>query len=220
MIKYHLASIKFHQLYDIKIRLSFFISFLIIILLLLIYPKVSVKPYLLDAVDYKIIEQIDIPQTHQELEKLPTPARPSVPIAAETEDIAEDLTLDIFDFEDFDFLDTPPPPKPETGPQVKFIPYDDPPIPIGGYAAIKNNLIYPELAREAGIEGNVFVQFFVDKKGRVREAMVVKGIPNSGLNEAAVDAIRKTRFIPAKQREMAVGVWISVPVYFKLHEKH
>ncbi len=219
MIKHHLASIKFHQFDKIAIRISFFLSIVLIVILFLIYPKIMVRPYSFNEIAYNIIEQIDIPQTHQQIEKLPMPARPSVPIAAETEDIAEDLTLDIFDFEEFEFMDTPPPPKPEKGPKVKFIPYDDPPMPIGGYAAIKANLIYPDLAREAGIEGDVFVRFFVDKKGRVRETIVIKGIPNSGLNEAAQDAIRKTRFIPAKQREMAVGVWISVPVHFKLYKK-
>ena len=76
--------------------------------------------------------------------------------------------------------------------------------------------IYPEIAQEAGIEGVVVVQAFIDKKGRVKETIILKGIPNTGLDEAAMEAIRKTRFRPAKQRERAVGVWISIPVKFKL----
>jgi len=75
---------------------------------------------------------------------------------------------------------------------------------------------YPEIAKEAGIEGTVIVQAFVDKKGRVKETIILKGIPNTGLDEAAITAIRKTRFVPAKQRERAVGVWISIPVHFRL----
>ena len=98
-----------------------------------------------------------------------------------------------------------------SGPKVKFIPYDDPPKPI---CAIRP--IYPEIAQEAGIEGVVVVQAFIDKKGRVKETIILKGIPNTGLDEAAMEAIRKTRFRPAKQRERAVGVWISIPVNFKL----
>lgn len=135
MKNYHLSSLKTPQFDKIVTRISFILSLSILILLFLTYPKIMVKPYAFSDAEYRIIEQVDIPQTHQELEKLPMPARPSIPIAAETEDIAEDLTLDIFDFEDFDFLDTPPPPKPEDGPKVKFIPYDEPPLPIGGYAA-------------------------------------------------------------------------------------
>ena len=103
-----------------------------------------------------------------------------------------------------------PPPPPE-GPRVKFIPYDDPPVPL---RPIKPK--YPEIAQEAGIEGTVVVQVFVDAKGRVKETIILKGIPNTGLDEAAADAIRLVRFKPAKQRERAVGVWISIPVNFRL----
>ena len=59
-------------------------------------------------------------------------------------------------------------------------------------------------------------QAFIDEKGRVKETIILKGIPNTGLDEAAMEAIRKTRFRPAKQRERAVGVWISIPVNFRL----
>ena len=45
---------------------------------------------------------------------------------------------------------------------------------------------------------------------------MVKGIPNTGLNESAVEALRKTRFRPAKQRERPVGVWITIPINFRL----
>jgi len=75
---------------------------------------------------------------------------------------------------------------------------------------------YPKKAKENGVEGTVIVQFFVDEKGQVTETNILKGIPNTGLDEAAIAAIRKTRFLPAKQRERAVGVWISIPVNFKL----
>ena len=62
----------------------------------------------------------------------------------------------------------------------------------------------------------MFIQAFIDRQGRVIETTIIKGIPNTGLDEAAIEAIRKTRFRPAKQRERAVGVWISIPVNFKL----
>ena len=101
--------------------------------------------------------------------------------------------------------------KPSTEPKVKYIPYDDPPKPI---SAIRP--AYPETAQEAGIEGVVVVQAFIDKKGRVKETIIIKGIPNTGLDEAAIEAIRKTRFRPAKQKNKKVGVWISIPINFRL----
>ena len=75
---------------------------------------------------------------------------------------------------------------------------------------------YPDIAQEAGIEGQVIVQCFIDKRGNVKETIVLKGIPNTGLNESAVEAIKKTKFRPAKQRQTAVGVWITIPVTFTL----
>ena len=157
--------------------------------------------------DQIVIENIDIPQ-NQQIDNTPPPARPSIPVPTDDEDIADDVTLDDLDFDDFEAWDAPPAPS---GPKVKFIPYDDPPKPI---SAIRP--VYPEIAQEAGIEGVVVVQAFIDQKGRVKETIILKGIPNTGLDEAAMEAIRKTRFRPAKQRERAVGVWISIPVNFRL----
>lgn len=94
---------------------------------------------------------------------------------------------------------------------VRFVPYDDPPRPR---SAIRPK--YPQYAKEKGIEGTVIVQVFVNKKGRVTETTILNGFPNSGLDEAAIKAIRKTRFRPAKQRGESVGVWISIPINFRL----
>ena len=177
------------------------------IITFLIFPRVVNRVELEEEVQI-IIEQIDIPQTEQ-FDRPPPPARPSVPVESESEDIADDVTLDEFNLDDFDAWDAPPPP-PE-GPRVKFIPYDDPPVPL---TPIRPK--YPEIAQEAGIEGTVVVQVFVDDKGRVKDTVILKGIPNTGLNEAASTAIRAVRFRPARQRERAVGVWISIPVNFRL----
>ena len=155
-----------------------------------------------------IIENIEIRET-QQFETPPPPARPSIPIESEDEDLADDLTIEETDLDNFDAWDAPPPPP--SGPQFKFIPYDDPPRPI---TPIKP--VYPDIAQEAGIEGQVLVQCFIDEKGKVKETIVVKGIPNTGLNESAVAALRKTRFRPAKQRERPVCVWITIPINFKL----
>ena len=155
------------------------------------------------------IETFDIPQTEQI--KIPEPPpRPSVPIASEDEFFDEDITIEDTDFDDFEDWDAPPPP-PSEGPNVKFIPYDKAPKP-----KIHIRPIYPEIAQEAGIEGTVLILAFIDKKGKVTDTVVSKGIPNTGLDEAAVTAIEKTKFKPAKQGNSVVGVWISIPVNFRL----
>ncbi len=193
--------------YPLTVRVSGLIGVLLITFGFLFIPR-SFTTVVLDEAQIDIIKPIDIPLT-QQFDLPPPPSRPSVPIESEDEDLADDLTIEETDLENFEAWDAPPPP-PE-GPRVKFIPYDDPPKPL---TPIRPK--YPEIAQEAGIEGTVIVQVFIDKKGRVKETMILKGIPNTGLDEAAIEAIRKTRFKPAKQRERAVGVWISIPVNFRL----
>ena len=199
--------------YPIAVRVSTLISVLMLITLLVAFPRFTAKEFLEKEIQIEI-EQFDIPQT-QQFDLPPPPSRPSIPVESENEDLADDVTIEETELEDFVEWDAPPPP-PDEGPRVRFIPYDDPPIPIGGYCAIQRNIIYPEIAQEAGIEGTVVIQAFVDKKGKVTDTVVLKGIPNTGLNEAAMTAIEKTRFKPAKQRDRAVGVWISIPVNFRL----
>ena len=193
--------------YPVNVRLAGLVGISLVIIIFIIFPRFLASMEFED-VDQIIIENIDIPQT-QQIDNTPPPARPSIPVPSDDEDIADDLTLDELDFDDFSSLDAPPPPP--SGPRVVFIPYDDPPIALSPIRPT-----YPEIAQEAGIEGVVIVQAFIDKKGRVKETLILKGVPNTGLDEAAMEAIRKTRFRPAKQRERAVGVWISIPVNFKL----
>ena len=201
------ATLPIKYKYPITIRLATLTSVLLLIFTFLIYPRYLGMLELEDVELQEILIE-NIPQT-QQIERPPPPARPSVPVESEDEDIADDLTIEETDLDNFEAWDAPPPP-PE-GPRVKFIPYDDPPQPLSDIRPV-----YPEIAQEAGIEGTVVVQVFVDKKGRVKDTVILKGIPNTGLDEAATDAIRKVRFRPAKQRERAVGVWISIPVNFKL----
>jgi len=155
------------------------------------------------------IESFDIPQTEQM--KIPEPpARPSVPVASEDEFFDEDITIEDTEIEDFEDWEGP---GLGAGPEDEFIPYDQAPVPK---IPLSSLIVYPELAREAGIEGKVYVKAFINNRGIVTAVKILKGIPNTGLDEAAVTAIKKTRFRPAKQRERAVGVWISIPVNFRL----
>jgi protein TonB len=91
------------------------------------------------------------------------------------------------------------------------------PEPIGGISAIQKRVIYPEIARKAGIQGKVFVQAFIDEKGDVIKTKILKGI-GSGCDESALNAVKETKFTPAKQKDMLVKVQVVVPVLFKLNK--
>ncbi len=161
----------------------------------------------------QVIETFDIPPT-QQFQAPPPPSRPSIPVESDDPDLAEDITIEETVLEEFAEWELPPPP--DAGPRVKFIAHDEPPQPIGGYQAIAKQLEYPPVALAAQLEGTVIVQAFVNKKGVVTDALVLEGIPGMGMNEAAEKAVRATKFAPAKQRDLAIGVWIAIPIVFSL----
>ena len=161
----------------------------------------------------QIVESFDIPPTAQ-FTTPPPPSRPLIPVASEDEDLAEEITIEETGLEDFAW--EAPPPPPDAGSRVKFVAYEVPPIPIGGMQALLRNVHYPEVALEAGIEGRVVVQAFINEKGEVLETFILTGMPFTGLDEAAAKAVRRTRFKPATQRDKPVAVWIAFPINFTL----
>jgi len=179
------------------------------------YKKMGMK-----KVDRKVniasLEMEDIPVTEQE-KQAPAPARPTVPIASEDEDLPEDETIDLIDL-DLEAEAPPAPPPPESD-AIVFVPYDEKPEPIGGYAAIKRNLKYPEIARKAGVEGKVLVYAQIDEQGKVVRTRVMKSLGPNGCDEAAVRAIRAVKWKPAMQRDTPVKVWIMVPIEFQLSQR-
>lgn len=96
-----------------------------------------------------------------------------------------------------------------------FVAVEEMPQPIGGLQAIQSKIVYPEIARRAGIEGKVFVRAFVDENGNVVNAEIVKGI-GGGCDEAALNAILSSKFTPGKQRGKTIKVQVTIPVVFKL----
>jgi protein TonB len=74
---------------------------------------------------------------------------------------------------------------------------------------------YPDIAREAGVDGVVLVQALVGKDGRVKDVRVVKPIPM--LDDAAIKAVRQWVFKPALSNNKPVAVWVAVPVRFSLN---
>lgn len=96
-----------------------------------------------------------------------------------------------------------------------FVAVEEMPEPVGGIAAIQQKIVYPEIAKRAGVEGKVYVLAFVNEGGSVTDAKIIKGI-GAGCDEAALDAVKKTKFKPGKQRGVPVKVQVSIPIVFKL----
>ncbi|MCK5703780.1 MAG: energy transducer TonB [Cyclobacteriaceae bacterium] len=92
--------------------------------------------------------------------------------------------------------------------------------PIGGKeglsTTISENLKYPEEAKKQEIEGKVFIQFIIDKNGKVKKVQAVKGI-GAGCDEEAVRVVKEhTEWIPAQIIGKDVSTRMILPITFKL----
>ncbi len=161
----------------------------------------------------------DIQQTKQE-NRPPPPPKPPIPIEAPSSDVLEDIEIGDTEIDINEVVEAPPPPPKEDKKIVEeepvyFVAVEEMPEPIGGIGEIQKKIVYPEIAKRAGVEGKVYVLAFVDESGTVTDAKIIKGI-GAGCDEAALDAVKKTKFKPGKQRGKAVKVQVSIPVVFKL----
>jgi protein TonB len=81
---------------------------------------------------------------------------------------------------------------------------------------IAQNLRYPEIAAENGISGKVYVQFAVNSKGQVVDAVVVRGVDPALDKEAVRVVMASPKWTPGKQRGKAVKVQFTFPINFVL----
>ncbi len=88
--------------------------------------------------------------------------------------------------------------------------------PMGGY---QTRPVYPESARRRGIGGVTLLQFEVTANGRVGEIRIAQSAGDRDLDQAAIEAVKKWRFEPARRGAQAVAVWVEVPVKFELKGK-
>ena len=170
--------------------------------------------------EQETVDMKQIQQTQQEKEP-PPPPKPPVPQEVpnneviEQDDVDFDASLDMSES-----LDTNQGP-PDTGEEEEeeeqeiFMVVENQPELIWGMNSLREAVQYPDFAKKAGIEGRVIVQFVVDKEGNVTNPKVVRGV-HKMLNEAAVEAVKKQKFTPGKQRGEAVKVQMSLPVTFRL----
>ncbi|MBU1100837.1 MAG: TonB family protein [Bacteroidetes bacterium] len=204
--------LKYRRVYEI----SMILALAILIVAFKFFPKFEKEEVVLDGTQ-ELVQVEEVESTKQE-NLPPPPPKPPVPIEAPSDDVLEDIEISDTEIDLDEVIEAPPPPPPaeeeETDP-VFFVAVEQQPQPIGGIAGIQAKIVYPEIAKRAGVQGRVFIKAFVDEKGDVVKAEVLKGI-GAGCDEAAVAAVLKTKFKPGRQRGKPVKVQVSIPVVFKL----
>ncbi len=83
---------------------------------------------------------------------------------------------------------------------------------------IAKHVTYPSDAMENNIQGKVYLSFVVDKTGKVRDVVILRGIPGGGsLEKEALRVIKSLpNFTPGKQNGKAVNVKMTIPIKFQL----
>lgn len=165
-----------------------------------------------------VVQQVRFqPPPPPKQQEIPKPKAKKVPIPDPTPDEPEPIRLEDeiepeMELPDTDVIfeipDGPPPAEP-TGP-----------LQVGGdvQAPVKLDSPppqYTEIARKARIQGVVIVQAIINKEGTVENVKVLKGLP-MGLDQAAIDAIKRWRFKPATLNGKPVTVYYNLTVNFTL----
>lgn len=204
--------LKYRKIFEICIA----ISLLIMILAFKYFPRFQGNQMEVQAVQ-ELVNVEDVEITKQETAP-PPPPKPPIPIEAPSDDDLEDVEIEDTEIDMEAEIAAPPPPveEEEEIPVEFFVAVEQMPEPIGGITAIQKRIIYPEIAKRAGVQGRVYVKAFVDEAGTVQKAEVIKGI-GAGCDEAAIAAVLKTKFKPGKQRGKPVRVQVSIPILFKLN---
>jgi len=196
---------RFKARYPVYIRYATLASFGVWLAVFLFFPEIQITPYTLPEESVEVIDipdAIDIPPPPEEL------PRPQVPIeAAPDAEVDEDVELADTLPDDFDYI----PPPSGGGAGNDFVVYDTKPE-LTRYVPPE----YSEFAREASLEGVVYVDILVGVDGRPQQVRLQRPA-HPVLNKAALAAAMKAGFTPGKQRDIPVQVWVTIPYKFSLH---
>ena len=161
----------------------------------------------------------------------PAPQAPVLPMLSDELDIVDDDVTVELDFQSLDDTDVPVDIREyiqqevvqeEVEEEVIFaINVDEKPTFNGGDANefskwVNSRLVYPEAAKENGIEGRGTLQFTIDKDGRLGDVKVLS-TPDETLAQEAVRVVSSSpKWKPGKQRDRAVKVSYTFPVIYRL----
>ncbi|WGV22364.1 energy transducer TonB [Pseudomonas putida] len=111
-----------------------------------------------------------------------------------------------------------PPPAPVAAPAPPAPPAPAPVTPPSANAAYLKNPApeYPQMAQRRGWEGTVLLRVEVLPSGKPGQIQIQKSSGRDALDAAALAAVKRWSFVPAKQGDVAQAGWVSVPIDFKL----
>ncbi|MFA7288839.1 MAG: energy transducer TonB [Melioribacteraceae bacterium] len=88
------------------------------------------------------------------------------------------------------------------------------PEPVEGMAGIMKKMVYPPIAKSAGMEGRVIAMAFINENGGVDDVKIIKGL-GGGCNEEVVKVLKTSKFKPGVNEGKPVKVKLTMSFLFK-----
>ncbi len=174
-------------------------------------------------------EEIEITRREPAPPPPPPPPAPEAPEVIEVVEEKVEARIEIQSEDDaskrqMEAYVPPPPPRPkkeEVTEEIFVVVEEQPEFPGGNAAMMKflgDNIKYPVIAQENGIQGRVITNFVVERDGSITDVQVVRGVDPS-LDKEAVRVIQSMpKWKPGKQRGSTVRVRFTLPVVFRLQQ--
>jgi protein TonB len=212
---------------DLENKKGYFFEIGMILALLVVFGAFSLKSYDKQTVNQLQIAADDeiIPITEQKV-KPPPPPPPrqvtQIKIVEDDVEVEDDLDIDVEADDATEFEEYVPPEEDEEEveeQQIFQVVENMPEFPGGRAALMKylaSNIKYPPYAKEAGIQGRVFINFVVETNGNITNVKVLRGI-GGGCDEEAIRVVKSMpKWSPGMQRGKPVRVSFNLPVKFTL----
>ncbi len=217
---------------DLERKRTLFIEIGLAVALLVVILAFEMKSYDKQTID---LAQRQVQNVEEEMAQIteqnqpPPPPPPQqqqttiIEIVDDDVEVDEDLDIDVESDEETKAEEYVPPAEEEDDEEEEeqiFTVVEDNPEFIGGQAALMKylakNIKYPQMARETGISGTVYVRFVVEKDGSVSQVRIARGI-GGGCDEEALRVVKSMpKWKPGRQRGKPVRVNFTLPVKFVL----
>ena len=176
----------------------------------------------LGSLQLELEEEEMIPITKRQPPPPPPPKTEQIEIVEDEEEVEEDVEIEDIEIEEeteIEFIEEGPEEAVGDEPEVFQVVEDMPEFPGGEEALFKylgKETKYPPMAKDAGVQGIVYVSFVVMEDGNIQDVEVLRGI-GAGCDEEAVRVVKSMpKWNPGKQRGKPVRVQYRLPIRFTL----
>lgn len=218
---------------DLEKRRGLYLEIGLVVALVAALVAFNVKSYdreVKDAIEREAVLEEEEIIIQTDIQEPPPPPPPEVPevttvleVVADDKEITNELVVNAEVTDDTKNIEITPvvieEEEDETETQIFTVVENDPEFPGGMEALYKylaQNIKYPQLARDNGITGKVYVTFVVEKDGSIANPKVLRDI-GGGCGQEAIRVVKSMpKWTPGKQRGKAVRVQFNLPVNFSL----